>query len=326
MRVMQYREFGGIDALGLEEEPAPNPAAGEVLIKVTAVGLNFFDTLILRDKYQFTPPLPFSPGGEIAGVVEALGEGVAEFEVGQRVMAFIGGNGCREQVVTTAKRVIPIPDGVDDNVAAGVSITYGTAIHGLKDRANLQPGESVAVLGAAGGAGLAAVEISKLMGARVIAVASSDDKIALAMRHGADEGIDYTKDELKTTLKRRTAPHGLDVLYDCVGGDSAEPGLRALGWRGRYLVIGFASGEIPRIPLNLVLLKGCDVLGVFWTSFADREPEAHRANTMQVLDWCKEGKLVPHIHGAYPLAETPEALKLIVGRKANGKVIVRPQE
>jgi len=326
MRVMQYREFGGIDALGLEEEPAPNPAAGEVLIKVTAVGLNFFDTLILRDKYQFTPPLPFSPGGEIAGVVEALGEGVAEFEVGQRVMAFIGGNGCREQVVTTAERVIPIPDGVDDNVAAGISITYGTAIHGFKDRANLQPGESVAVLGAAGGAGLAAVEIAKLMGARVIAVASSDDKIALAMRHGADEGIDYTKDDLKTTLKRRTAPQGLDVLYDCVGGDAAEPGLRALGWKGRYLVIGFASGDIPRIPLNLVLLKGCDVLGVFWTSFADREPEAHRANTMQVLDWCKEGKLVPHIHGAYPLAETPEALKLIVGRKANGKVIVRPQE
>lgn len=325
MRVMQFREFGGIEALRLEEAPDPTPGPGEVLIKVTATGLNFFDTLILRDKYQFTPELPYSPGGEIAGIVEGLGEGVGGFAAGERVMAFIGGNGCRERVTAKESRVIPIPKGVSDEVAAGIAITYGTAIHGFKDRANLQAGESVAVLGAAGGAGLAAVEIAKLMGAHVIAVASSRDKLALAVEHGADEGIDYTKDDLKTALKQHTAPNGLDVLYDCVGGDAAEPGLRALGWKGRYLVIGFASGDIPRIPLNLVLLKGCDVLGVFWTSFVDREPEAFQANTRQVLEWCAEGRLSPHIHGAYRLAETPDALRLLAGRKVNGKVIVHPQ-
>jgi len=281
---------------------------------------------VLRDKYQFTPQLPSSPGGEIAGVVEALGEEVKDLAVGQRVMAYVGGNGCRERLAVRASSVIPIPDGVSDDVAAGVSITYGTAMHGFRDRAKLQPGESVAVLGAAGGAGLAAVEIAKLMGARVIAVASSEEKIALAMRHGADEGIHYETCDLKTTLKGRTAPDGLDVLYDCVGGDAAEPSLRALGWKGRYLVIGFASGEIPRLPLNVVMLKGCDILGVFWTAFVDREPEAHRANTVEVLNWCQEGRLTPHIHGTFPLAETADALTLIQDRKANGKVIVRPQE
>ena len=329
MRAVQFNEFAGIDALRLEAVADPAPAEGEVLVKVTAVGLNFFDTLVLRDKYQFTPRLPSSPGGEIAGVVEALGDGVTGVtgvSVGQRVMAYVGGNGCRERLAIKASSAIPIPDGVSDDVAAGVSITYGTAMHGLKDRANLRPGETVAVLGAAGGAGLAAVEIAKLMGARVIAVASSAEKVALAMQYGADEGIDYMQDDLKAALKARTAPHGLDVLYDCVGGDSAEPSLRALGWKGRYLVIGFASGDIPRIPLNLVLLKGCDVLGVFWTAFVDREPEAHRANTLQVLTWCRDGKLAPHIHGTFPLAETAQALRLIQGRKANGKVIVRPQE
>ena len=326
MRAVQFSEFSGIDALKLVEIADPTPKPGEVVVKVTAVGLNFFDTLVLRNKYQFTPRLPASPGGEIAGVVEGLGDEVTDLTIGQRVMAHVGGNGCRERLAVNAARAIPIPDGVSDDVAAGVSVTYGTAMHGFKDRAKLQPGESVAVLGAAGGAGLAAVEIAKLMGARVIAVASSEEKIALAMRHGADEGIDYETCDLKTTLKGRTAPDGLDVLYDCVGGDAAEPSLRALGWKGRYLVIGFASGDIPRLPLNVIMLKGCDVLGVFWTAFVDREPEAHRANTLQVLNWCQEGRLAPHIHGTYPLAETKEALRLIQERKASGKVIVRPQE
>ena len=326
MRAVQFSEFSGIEALQLVEIADPVPKAGEVLVKVTAVGLNFFDTLVLRDKYQFTPKLPASPGGEIAGVVEALGDQVTDLAVGQRVMAHVGGNGCRERLAVKASSIIPIPDGVSDDVAAGVSVTYGTAMHGFKDRAKLQPGESVAVLGAAGGAGLAAVEIAKLMGARVIAVASSEEKIALAMWHGADEGIDYETSDLKTTLKERTAPGGLDVLYDCVGGDAAEPSLRALAWKGRYLVIGFASGEIARIPLNVVMLKGCDVLGVFWTAFVEREPEAHRANTIEVLNWCQEGRLTPHVHGTFPLAETADALTLIQERKANGKVIVHPQE
>ncbi|MEM7191530.1 MAG: NADPH:quinone oxidoreductase family protein [Pseudomonadota bacterium] len=326
MRAVQFNEFAGIEALKLVEIDEPSPAPGELLIKVTAAGLNFFDTLVLRDKYQFTPPLPSSPGGEIAGVIDTLGEGVSGFSTGMRVMAYVGGNGCRERLCIKASRAIPIPDGVSDEVAAGLSITYGTAMHGFKDRAKLQAGESVAVLGAAGGAGLAAVEIAKLMGARVIAVASSAKKIELAKAHGADEGIDYTVDDLKRTLKARTAPGGLNVLYDCVGGDAAEPSLRALGWKGRYLVIGFASGDIPHMPLNLVLLKGCDILGVFWTAFVDREPEAHRANMIEVLNWCEEGRLAPHIHGAYPLDEATDALRLIQDRKANGKVIVRPQD
>jgi NADPH2:quinone reductase len=326
MRAVQFNEFSGIDALELKEVDEPSPRPGEVVVKVTAVGLNFFDTLVLRNKYQFTPQLPASPGGEIAGIVEALGEDVSDLAIGQRVMAHVGGNGCQERLAVDAARVIPIPDGVSDDVAAGVSVTYGTAMHGFKDRARLQPGETVAVLGAAGGAGLAAVEIAKLMGAHVIAVASSKKKIALAMRHGADEGIDYRSGDLKKTLKARTAPRGLDVLYDCVGGDAAEPSLRALGWKGRYLVIGFASGDIPRLPLNVIMLKGCDVLGVFWTAFVDREPEAHRANMLQILEWCREGRLKPHIHGTYPLAETKEALRVIQEREASGKVIVRPQE
>jgi NADPH2:quinone reductase len=325
MRVAQFSEFGGPQALHLEEVADPRPGPGDILIKVTAVGLNFFDTLVLRDKYQVSPPLPFSPGAEIAGPIEALGEGVTEFEVGQRVVAYIGGNGCRERLVTKTKNAILIPDGVSDEVAAGVVITYGTALHAFKDRAGLKPGESVAVLGAAGGAGVAAVEIAKLMGARVIAVASSKDKLDFAKAHGADEGVNYSEVDLKKKLKELTLPKGVDVLYDCVGGSAAEPSLRAMAWEGRYLVLGFASGEIPRIPLNLVLLKGCQIIGVFWTSFVEREPETHRANTAQILQWCKEGKIMPHIHATFPLAETSKALMEIEGRKVSGKVIVHPQ-
>jgi NADPH:quinone reductase len=325
MRVVQFKEFGGIQALQLEEVAEPHPGSGEILIKVAAVGLNFFDTLMLRDKYQVSPPLPFSPGAEVAGHVEALGEGVTGLHIGQRVAAFIGGNGCRERIVTKAKNAVPIPEGVSDEIAAGIVITYGTALHALKDRADLKPGESVAVLGAAGGAGIAAVEIAKLMGARVIAVASSEDKLAFAKAHGADELVNYSETDLKRKLKELTLPKGVDVLYDCVGGSAAEPSLRAMAWEGRYLVLGFASGEIPRIPLNLVLLKGCQIVGVFWTSFVEREPEAHRANTAQLLKWCQEGKIEPHIHAAFPLAETAKALSLIEGRKVTGKVIINPQ-
>ena len=325
MRVVQFSEFGGIDALRLEEVAEPSPGPNEILIKVTAVGLNFFDTLVLRNKYQFSPRLPFSPGAEVAGSIEALGKGVSGFEVGQRVVAFISGNGCRERIVTKAANAVPIPDGVSDDVAAGIIITYGTALHALKDRANLKPEESVAVLGAAGGAGIAAVEIAKLMGAWVIAVASSEDKLEFAKAHGADDGVNYSDVDLKRTLKELTTPNGVDVLYDCVGGDAAEPALRAMAWEGRYLVLGFASGEIPRIPLNLVLLKGCSVVGVFWTSFVERSPEQHRANTAQLLDWCKDRRISPHIHANFPLADTAKALRLIEDRKVNGKVIVNPQ-
>jgi NADPH:quinone reductase len=325
MRVAQFSEFGGPQALRLEQVAEPKPRPGDVLIKVSAVGLNFFDTLLLRNRYQVSPPLPFSPGAEVAGTVETLGAGVTDFTLGQRVVAYVGGNGCREKVVTKAKNAVPIPDGVSDEVAAGLPVTYGTALHGLKDRALLKAGETVAVLGAAGGAGLAAVEIAKLTGARVIAVASSGDKLTFAREHGADDGINYQTEDLKTRLKQLTAPKGVDVLYDAVGGDSAEPSLRAMAWEGRYLVLGFASGTIPRIPLNLVLLKGCTIVGVFWTSFVEREPERHRANMIQLLNWCKDGLISPHIHASFSLIETSKALSLIEGRKVTGKLIINPQ-
>jgi NADPH:quinone reductase len=325
MRVAQFSEFGGPQALRLEEVAEPSPGPGGILIRVTAVGLNFFDTLLLRNQYQVSPPLPFSPGAEVAGTIEGLGGNVTDFKLGQRVVAYIGGNGCREKVVTKAKNAVPIPDGVSDEVAAGITITYGTALHGLKDRAALQAGETMAVLGAAGGAGLAAVEIAKLMGARVIAVASSGDKLAFARQHGADEGINYQDEDLRARLKALTKPKGVDVLYDPVGGAYAEPSLRAMAWGGRYLVLGFASGTIPRIPLNLVMLKGCAIIGVFWTSFVERNPEQHRANLIELLDWCKKGLISPHIHASFALIETATALSLIEGRKVTGKVIVNPQ-
>jgi NADPH2:quinone reductase len=241
------------------------------------------------------------------------------------VVAFIGGNGCREKVVTKARNAVLIPDGVSDETAAGIPITYGTALHAFKDRALLKPGETVAVLGAAGGAGLAAIEVAKLMGARVIALASSGDKLAFAREHGADEGINYETEDLKSRLKALTMPKGVDVVFDPVGGRFAEPTLRAMAWEGRYLVLGFASGEIPRMPLNLLLLKGCAVLGVFWTSFVERNPEKHRANMQLLLEWCKEGRIAPHVHASFALVETAKALSLIEGRKATGKVIVKPQ-
>lgn len=325
MRAAQFSEFGGLEALRLEDVAEPEPGPGEIRIEVRAVGLNFFDTLMLRNKYQVTPPLPFSPGAEVAGTVERLGEGVTGFGLGQRVAAFIGGNGCREKIVTKARNAVLIPDGVSDEVAAGIPITYGTALHAFKDRAALKPDETVAVLGAAGGAGLAAIEVAKLMGARVIALASSGDKLAFAREHGADAGINYESENLKSRLKELTMPRGVDVVFDPVGGAYAEPALRAMAWEGRYLVLGFASGEITRMPLNLVLLKGCSILGVFWTSFVERFPDKHRANMLQLLEWCKEGRIAPHIHASFALIETAKALSLIEGRKVTGKVIVNPQ-
>jgi NADPH2:quinone reductase len=325
MRVALFRQFGGPETMKIETLPDPEAGAGDVVIRVTAVGLNFFDTLVLRNQYQVTPPLPFSPGAEVAGTVESLGAGVTGLSVGQRVVAFIGGNGCREKVVTKAKNVISIPEGVSDEVAASMLVTYGTALHALKDRARLKAGETMAVLGAAGGAGLAAIEIAKLMGARIIAVASTGDKLAFAREHGADEGINYTSEDLKARLKALTDRKGVDVLYDCVGGDHAEPSLRSMAWEGRYLVLGFASGTIPRLPLNLILLKGCAVIGVFWTAFVERCPNDHRTNTIQLLEWCQQGRITPFVCGTYALVETAKALSLIEARKVTGKVIVKPQ-
>ncbi len=322
MKAALCKRLDGPAGLEIEDIPAPEPKAGEALIAVKAAALNFFDTLITRGKYQARPELPFSPAGEIAGVVAALGPGVEGIRVGDRVMAYLGWGGAREQVVVPASVLVPIPAGVSDAVAAGVSITYGTAIHGLKDRGRLQAGELVAVLGAAGGAGLAAVEIAKLMGARVIAVASSAEKLAVCMVHGADELLNYAETDLKTRLRELTRGNGVDVVYDCVGGDATEAAMRALAWQGRFLVIGFASGEIPKIALNLLLLKGAEAVGVFWGEAVKRDPQGHRRNMMELLGWVAAGKLHPRVHATFALDEIGAALGVLDRREAVGKVVL----
>ncbi|MGB7689627.1 MAG: NADPH:quinone oxidoreductase family protein, partial [Pseudolabrys sp.] len=254
----------------------------------------------------------------------ALGVGVTQIAVGDRVMAYTSYGAARERIAISADRVIKIPDKLGVDRAAGLCVTYGTTLHALKDRAGLKAGETLAVLGASGGAGLAAVELGKLMRARVIACASSAEKIAFARKHGADDGIDYGSEDLKDALRRVTQGRGADVIYDPVGGAYAEAALRSIAWKGRFLVVGFAAGEIPKLPLNLVLLKGCDVLGVFWGSWIERDPGGHRANTEQLLAWCAEWRLSSHVHAVYPLAEAPAALKAIAARQVMGKVILRP--
>ncbi len=324
MKAALCKSFDGPDAIVIEDMADPIPAAGEVVVRVKAVAMNFLDTLITRGKYQFKPEFPFSPGAEIAGVIEALGPGVSGLQPGQRVCADIGWGGARELVAVPAEKLIPVPDVVSDDAAAGISVTYGTAMHGLKTRGRLQPGETVAVLGAAGGAGLAAVEIAKAMGAKVIAVASSADKLEVCRQHGADLLFNYATDDLKQGLRDLTDGRGVDVVYDCVGGEHSEAALRSIAWLGRFLVIGFAAGTIPKIPLNLVLLKGCDIIGVFLGGAISRDPQAHRANLETVLKWVAAGELKPHTHVALSLVETAAAIKLLDRRVATGKVIVRP--
>ncbi len=270
------------------------------------------------------PDLPFSPGSEFAGRVESLGEGVTRLKVGDRVFGNLTHGAARTHVVVKASALAPIPEGLTDEQAAGMIITYGTTIHALKDRAQLKPGETLAVLGAAGGVGLAAVELGKAMGARVIACASSDEKLAFCRAHGADETLNYATHDLKEGLRALTGGKGPDVIYDPVGDKLAEPALRAIAWEGRFLVIGFAGGEIPKIPLNLTLLKGCDIRGVFWGAFTQKEPEKNRDNLMQVARWTAEGKLSLHVHGTFPLEKIAEALGELTSRRAQGKVILKP--
>jgi len=322
MKAALCKSLDGPDGLVIEDIAVPQPGSGEALIAVKAAALNFFDTLITRGKYQTRPELPFSPSAEVAGIVEAVGAGVQGVGPGDRVMAYLGWGGARERVVVPAAALVAIPSGVGDAIAAGVSVTYGTAIHGLKDRGRLKAGETVAVLGAAGGAGLAAVEIAKLMGARVIAVASSPEKLEVCRAHGADELLNYETTDLKAGLRALTDGEGVDVVYDCVGGEASEAALRATAWQGRFLVVGFASGAIPQIALNLLLLKGADAIGVFWGEAVKRDPEGHRANMRQVLDWVAQGKLHPHVHATYPLSEIRAALAVLDRRQAVGKVVL----
>ncbi len=323
MKAVLCKSFGPPESLVVEEQPDPVAGPGEILADVRAVSLNFFDTLLIENKYQFKPPLPFAPGAEFAGRVISVGDGVTGFTPGDRIMAYPGYDAAREKIAVKAELAVPVPDNVPDEIAAGLIVTYGTSLYALKDRANLQPGETLAVLGASGGVGIAAIEIGKAMGARVIACASSDEKLEFCKAHGADEGINYAKTGLKEALKAATGGKGADVVYDPVGGDFSEAALRATAWGGRFLVIGFATGEIPRIPLNLTLLKSCAIVGVFWGSFLARDPEGSNANNLQILDWVQQGKLNPHVHAVYPLEETADALGAIARREVMGKVVIK---
>jgi NADPH2:quinone reductase len=324
MKALLCTRPGKPEDLTVADLPDPEAGPGEAVVRVEATALNFFDLLIIAGKYQYKPAYPFSPGAEFAGVVESLGAGVTGFAPGDRVIGYAGWGAARQKLAIAAERLIKMPAGLDADRGCGLIVTYGTSYYALKDRGGLKPGETLAVLGASGGTGLAAVELGKLLGARVIACASSDDKLTFARQHGADDGVNYATTDLREALKALGGRHGIDVVYDPIGDRYAEPALRSLAWLGRYLVVGFAAGEIPRLPFNLMLLKGCDVRGVFWGSWTDRDPEGHRANMAELLHWCADGKLSAHVHAAYPLTDAARALADIAGRKVMGKVVLKP--
>ncbi|MBB1518317.1 NADPH:quinone oxidoreductase family protein [Aquipseudomonas guryensis] len=323
MKAVLCKAFGPAETLVLEEVASPAIKKNEILLEVHAAGVNFPDTLIIEGKYQFKPPFPFSPGGEAAGVVLEVGEKVEHVKAGDRVMALTGWGSFAEQVAVPGYNVMPIPRGLDFNAAAAFGMTYGTSMHALKQRANLQPGETLLVLGASGGVGLAAVEIGKAMGATVIAATSSTEKLAVAKAAGADHLINYSESSLKEEVKKLTGGQGADVIYDPVGGDLFDEAIRAIAWNGRLLVVGFASGRIPELPVNLCLLKGAAVVGVFWGSFAQRQPQDNAANFKQLFAWHAEGKLKPLVSQVFPLEQAAAAINALGQRKAVGKVVVQ---
>jgi NADPH2:quinone reductase len=326
MKAILCQRFGTPDDLVLADIADPVARPGEVVARVAAVGLNFFDTLIIAGKYQTRPAFPFSPGGEFAGVVESIGPDVAAFAPGDRVMGYTNFNAVRERVAVPADHIVKIPAELDFDRAAALTVIYGTAYHALAHRAAMAAGETLVVLGAAGGVGLAAVEVGRLMGGRVIACASSPEKLAFARAHGAQEAVDYTTEDLREALKRLGGERGIDVVFDPIGGRYSEPALRSVAWKGRYLVIGFAAGEIPRIPLNLVLLKGCAVLGVFWGAWVRHENAQYKEALGTLAQWCAQGRLSCHIQEVYALAETPKALRALSDRRVMGKLVVHPGE
>jgi len=323
MKAILCKEYGPADKLVIEDVPSPEVKGRGVKVRVKAAGLNFPDTLIIENKYQFKPPLPFSPGGEMAGEVIEVGEKVTRFKPGDRVAGLTGYGAFAEEVVTAEDNLLAVPDGMSDEKAAAFTMVYGTSYHALKQRANLQPGETLLVLGASGGVGLATVELGKAMGARVIAAASSAEKLAVAKEAGADDLINYSEEPLKETAKKLTNGKGVDVIYDPVGGDFTEQALRAMAWNGRHLIVGFAAGEIPKIPANLTLLKGCSVVGVFWGDFTRREPEVSAQNMVDLMKLFSEGKIDPKISAVYEFEDYVEALGALTGRKATGKVVLK---
>jgi len=322
MKAVVCRQFGPPESLTIEDLPSAAPGAGEVVVRVKAASLNFPDVLIIENKYQLKPPLPFSPGSELAGVVETVGAGVSGVKPGDRVMAVTGYGAFAEAVAVEAGRVVAIPEAMDFVTASAFLLTYATCDHALRDRGRLAAGETLLVLGAAGGVGIAAIEIGKALGARVIACASSDDKLAVCRERGADATINYAAGDFRDELKQITGGAGVDVVCDPVGGPYTEPALRSTVWRGRLLVVGFAAGDIPRIPLNLVLLKGSAIVGVFWGEFVRREPDRFAASVAQLAAWYREGKIRPHISQTFPLERTAEALRLMADRQVVGKVVI----
>jgi NADPH2:quinone reductase len=325
MRALVCETFGPPEDLKLREVAIPQPGPGEVLIRAHTAGLNFPDSLIIADKYQIKPPLPFSPGGELAGLVAKVGAGVEEFKTGDRVAALSGWGGFADYAVVSANRATHVPDTMPLEVAGAFTLAYGTSHHALKQRARLQPGETVLVLGASGGVGLAAVELAKVMGAHVIAAASSPEKLELARAYGADALIDYSAVDLKATLKAMTGGRGVDVVYDPVGDRLADPAFRSMAWEGRYLVVGFAGGQIPSLPLNLPLVKGASIVGVFWGEFVARSPAQHRRNMDELYTWHAQGRLRPLISARFELEHGADAIRWIMDRKAKGKVVVTIQ-
>ncbi|HTM61493.1 MAG TPA: NADPH:quinone oxidoreductase family protein [Burkholderiales bacterium] len=322
MKAVVCKQFGPPESLVIEELPSPKAGAGEVVVAVKAASVNFPDFLIIQNKYQFKPPLPFSPGSELAGVVKEVGVGVGNVRPGDRVIAFTTYGAFAEEVKTEAVRLLPLPEKMDFVTGAAFLLTYATSDHALRDRGALKSGETLLVLGAAGGVGLAAIEIGKALGARVIACASTDEKLAVCREHGADAGINYATEDLRERTKALTEGRGVDVVYDAVGGPYTEPAFRSLAWRGRLLVVGFAAGEIPKLPLNLALLKGASVVGVFWGDFARREPKAFAESARQLALWYAEGKLRPHVSQTLPLEKAADAIKLLASRQAKGKVVL----
>ncbi len=324
MKALICREYGPPENLSVQDMADLQPGAGEVVVRVRAAGVNFPDALIVQNLYQFKPTPPFSPGGETAGEVLAVGEGVKRVKVGDRVIALTIWGGFAEQVLAKQEQVMPMPEGLSFEVAGSLLLTYGTCLHALRDRAQLQPGQTVLVLGAAGGIGIATIELAKAMGARVIAAASTAEKLATCRAQGADEVINYREQNLRDEVKRLTGGRGVDVVMDPVGGDYAEPALRSMAWRGRYLVVGFTDGQIPRLPLNLVLLKGCAIVGVFWGDFIQREPQAAQVDLRDLIEMLAKGQIKPLISGRYSLQEAPQAILELSQRRAQGKLIVLP--
>lgn len=322
MKAIVCRQFGPPESLVLEELPPPAPGPGQVVVAVSAASVNYPDVLVIQNKYQVKPPLPFSPGSEMAGTVKALGAGVSGVKTGERVIAFSTYGAFAEEALVDANRLVPIPEGMDFVTAASFLLTYGTSHHALRHRADVKPGETLLVLGAAGGVGIAAIEIGKVLGLRVIACASSEEKLAVCREHGADATIDYASEDLRERVRALTGGAGVDIIYDPVGGPSAEAALRSSNWRARFLVIGFAGGEIPKIPLNLPLLMERSIVGVYWGEWSRRTPAEFAAAVRELAGWFRDGKLRPHVSATYPLERAAEAIRLLADRKVKGKVVV----